>query len=68
METRDVKTVTVAGSQAMSRPDGRVAIRLETLELGPIAFEVTEQAIAGLRLAIAACETHLQRSRNQSKN
>jgi hypothetical protein len=67
-QTRDVKTVTVIGSQPMVRPDGRAAIRLETRELGPIAFEVDERAIEALRQAIASAETHLQRSKNQTRN
>lgn len=59
-QTRVVKTVTVLGSQPMVRPDGRAAIRLETREFGPIAFEVDERAIEGLRQAISAVETHLR--------
>jgi hypothetical protein len=59
-KTRDVTTLTVLGSQPMARPDGRAAIRLETRELGPIAFEVDQRAIAALRSAIAVLETHLR--------
>lgn len=66
-QTRDLLTVVVTGSQAMVRPDGRAAIRLETLS-DPIAFEVDQRAILGLRQAIVAVETHLQQSKNQSRN
>lgn len=65
--TRDVLTVIVTGSQAMVRPDGRAAIRLETLS-GPIAFEVDQRAIDGLRQAMAAAEAHLLQSKDQSLN
>jgi hypothetical protein len=68
MATRDVKTVTVLGFQPMVRPDGRAAIRIETRELGPIAFEVDERAIEGLRQAIASAETHLRQSKDQTRN
>lgn len=60
-KTRDVVTVIVTGSQPMVRPDGRAAIRLETLS-GPIAFEVDQRAIDALRQAIAAVETHLHQN------
>jgi hypothetical protein len=59
-KTRDVATVTVVGSQTMCRPDGRVAIRLETRELGPIAFEVDQRAIDTLRREISVAETFLR--------
>jgi hypothetical protein len=67
-KTSDVKTVTVIGSQPMVRPDGRAAIRLDTRELGPIAFEVDEKAIVALRQAIASAETHLRQSKGQTRN
>jgi hypothetical protein len=66
-QTRDLLTVVVTGSQPMVRPDGRAAIRLETLS-GPIAFEVDERAIEALRLAIAVAETHIRQSKNQTRN
>ncbi len=56
MATNDLTTVTVLGSNAVGRPDGRVAIRLVTLEAGSIAFEVDERAIDALRKAIRAAE------------
>jgi hypothetical protein len=67
-KTHDITTVTVVWSQAMSRPDGGVGIRLETSELGSIAFAVDERAIAALRSAITACETHLQQSKYPTRN
>jgi len=63
-----MKTVTAIGFQAMARIDGRAAIRLETREFGPIAFEVDQIAIDAIRQAIAAAETHLRLSKNQTKN
>jgi hypothetical protein len=68
MATRDVKTVTVIGSQPMVRPDGRAAIRIETREFGPIALEVNERAIEGLRQAISVAEAHLRQSKDQTRN
>jgi hypothetical protein len=59
-KTLDVRTVTVMSSQPMVRPDGRVAIRLDTGELGSIAFEVDQRAIEGLLQAIASVETQLR--------
>jgi hypothetical protein len=59
-ETRDVRTVTVIGSQSLARPDGRAAIRLETKELGSIAFEVNQHAIDTLRRDLALAETFLR--------
>lgn len=53
-------TVTVTGSQALGRPDGRVSIRLQTRELGSIAFEVDQRAIDALRRDLAAAETLLR--------
>ena len=47
--TSDHQTYTVTGSQALGRPDGRVAIRLLTKELGYMAFEVDQRAINALR-------------------
>lgn len=67
-KTRDLTTVIVMGSQPMLRPDGRAAIRLDTRELGPIAFEVDQRAIEALRQAIAAAETHIRQSKDQNRN
>jgi predicted amidohydrolase len=67
-ETNDLTTLNVIGSSALVRPDGRVAILLDTRERGPIAFEVNQQAIDALRLAIGAAETHLRHSKDQSRN
>jgi hypothetical protein len=54
--TSDHQTYTVTGSQALGRPDGRVAIRLLTKELGYMAFEVDQRAINALRNDLAAAE------------
>ena len=66
--TNDYTTLTVLGSQALGRPDGRVAIRLETKELGSIAFEVDQRAIDALRRNLAAAETLLRQPKTQTKN
>jgi hypothetical protein len=65
---RDLITVKVTRSETMIRSDGRAAIRLETREMGPIAFEVTLEAIAALRQHLARAETHIRQSQNQTKN
>jgi len=67
-KTTDLKTVTVIGSGTLMTPDGRAAIRLDTRELGTIAFEVDQQAIDALRRSIGAAETHLRQSKNQTRN
>ena len=59
-ETKDHTTVTVLGSQALGRPDGRAAIRLQTKELGSIAFEVDQRAIDALRRDLVAAEQLLR--------
>jgi hypothetical protein len=61
-ETKDVLTVTVIGSQSLARPDGRAAIRLETREMGSIAFEVDQHAIDTLRRELVTAETFLRQS------
>jgi hypothetical protein len=66
--TGKVRTVSVMGSEPMVRADGRAAIRLDTRELGSIAFEVNQRAIDSLRQAIAAAETHLRQSKDQTPN
>ena len=58
--TSDYQTVTVLSSQAVGRPDRRVAILLATKELGPIAFEVDQWAIDALRGDLLAAEQLLR--------
>jgi hypothetical protein len=65
--TSEQYTVTVLRSQAVGRPDGRVAIVLHTKELGSIAFEVHARAIAALRGDLAAAESLLRQSGEQKK-
>ena len=65
--TREVRTVTVIGSESMARPDGRVAIRLDTREIGSIAFEVDQHAIDALRRQLVNAEHTLRQTRT-SKN
>jgi hypothetical protein len=49
LESSDWTTLTVRQSQAFRRADGWVSIGLWTKEIGPIAFEVNQQAIDSLR-------------------
>jgi hypothetical protein len=58
--TNELNTVTVLGSNAVGRPDGRVAIRLVTKEVGSIAFEVDQHAIDTLRKDLRAAEKLLR--------
>jgi hypothetical protein len=58
--TKDLQTVRVTGSETLFRPDGLAAIRLDTLELGPIAFEVNQHAIDTLRKHLMAAEQFLR--------
>ena len=58
--TNDIKTLTVLGSQALGRPDGRAAIRLNTKEFGSIAFEVDQLAIDTLRRDLTLAEQMLR--------
>jgi hypothetical protein len=60
-----VQTVTIIGTQALIRPDGRAAIRLKTKEMGSIAFEVDQRAIDWLRNVIATAETHLRQPKQK---
>jgi hypothetical protein len=53
--------VTVRQSQAFRRPDGRVSVGLWTKEIGPIAFEVNQQAIESLRNNLKDAERLLHR-------
>jgi hypothetical protein len=57
----DVRTVRVLGCQPLGRPDRRVAIRFDTLELGPIAFEVDQRTIDWIRKALTDIEFMLDR-------
>ena len=59
--SNDWRTVTVRQSQAFRRPDGRVAIRLWTKEIGSIAFEVNREAIDALRNNLKDAERLLHR-------
>ena len=65
-ETKDQTTLTVTASQALGRPDGRAAIRLQTKELGSIAFEVDQQAIDALRRDLATAEQFLRQPKTKN--
>jgi hypothetical protein len=65
-KTKDHSTVMVLGSQTLGRPDGRVAIRLETKELGSIAFEVDQRAIDALRRQLVVAEQFLHQKSRQA--
>jgi hypothetical protein len=58
-KTGAVKFVTVLGSESLLRSDKRAAIQLVTQELGSIAFEVDQLAIAALRRHLATIESFL---------
>jgi hypothetical protein len=61
----DLMTVTLRGTDAFIRPGGRAAIRLDTIELGPIAFELDHQTIELIRQTLTTAETFLrQRERH----
>ena len=62
----DLMTVAVLGSEAFIRPDGRAAIRLDTNELGPIAFEADRTTIDSLRQTLANAETFLHQRHGHS--
>jgi hypothetical protein len=59
--TENWTIVTVRQSQAFRRPDGRISIGFWTKEMGPIAFEVNQQAIDSLRNNLKDAERLLQR-------
>jgi hypothetical protein len=57
----DFPTVTIQGSQALDRADGRAAMVLLTKERGPIAFEVTLETIPLIRAELDKAEAILLR-------
>jgi hypothetical protein len=57
--TTDFVTTQLLGCQSLARPDGRVALRLDTDRLGAIAFEVDRERIAILRKALSEIEQFL---------
>jgi hypothetical protein len=59
--TENWTIVTVRQSQAFRRPDGQISIGFWTKEMGPIAFEVNQQAIESLRNNLKDAERLLQR-------
>lgn len=62
------RTLTVVGSSPLARPDGTVAIALETSEEGLIAFSIDRRAIAVLRKNLVACEQVLDQVRDAQAN
>jgi len=64
-ETKPLRTVVVIGSETLLRHDGRAAIRLDTKELGPIAFEVDQRAIDALRLHLGVAEEFIRQPTRQ---
>ncbi len=59
-QDQEYNSLTITGSQALARPDGRYAILLKTLEQGAIAFEVNATAIHFLRRELDAIETMMK--------
>jgi hypothetical protein len=64
-DSKELRTVTVTGSQSVAGPDGHVAIVLYTKEAGPIAFEVDQRALDALRREVAAAETFLRQPKGR---
>jgi hypothetical protein len=58
-QTFDLNTVTVLRSWAVATPEKRVALVLDIKDMGPIAFEVNSQVLAGLRDSLDAIEQML---------
>ena len=55
------ETVTVRGCWPAARPEGATALVLDTIEVGPIAFVLSPEAIAGIRQALADAEALMSR-------
>lgn len=70
MSAKEYDTIRVQSSKVVARADGRAAIVLEGLyptnEPAAIAFEVTLENLAVLRLAIAKAEQILSASPGQA--
>jgi hypothetical protein len=60
--TTDFVTTQLLGCQPLARPDGRVALRLDTDRLGAIAFEVDRERVAMLRNTLSDIEQFLDRT------
>jgi len=56
-----ITTAVVKASRALGRPDGKVAIELQT-DMGPIALAVGQSEIDILRANLTAAETLLRRA------
>jgi hypothetical protein len=54
--------LTVFNSQAIGEADGRVAMVLETRELGPVAFEVDQRVIDAIRNNLLVAKHLLRQS------
>ena len=58
----DIQTLVVLGCQALARADGRVALFFDTVQRGPIALEVNQERIDGIRKALVDAETLLRQN------
>ena len=62
MSNIPVAVLTVFNSQAIGGTDGRVAMVLETIELGPVAFEVDQRVIDAIRNNLVVAKHLLRQS------
>jgi hypothetical protein len=71
--TSDLRTVQVIEAETMARADGRVGVRLasideESQERATTVFEVNLEMISKLRLVLADAERLLRQSQHQTRN
>jgi hypothetical protein len=62
MPSTPITVLTVFNSQAIGGTDGRVAMVLETKELGPVAFEVDQRVIDAIRNNLLVAKQLLRQS------
>jgi hypothetical protein len=62
MSSTPLAVLTVFNSQAIGGADGRVAMVLETRELGPVAFEVDQRVIDAIRNNLLVAKHLLRQS------
>ena len=62
MRSTPITVLTVFNSRAIEGTDGRVAMVLETRELGPVAFEVDQRVIDSIRNNLLVAKHLLRQS------
>jgi hypothetical protein len=60
-KSTDLMPVTILDANAFVRPDGRAAIRIQTKEFGPLAFEADDKTINRLRQTLQNAEILLKK-------